>query len=89
MALPDLPAHLKGGPGLYVLDLCSRGLILRTLLQDSKAVAAALEDTSNEPSELQVKVEETFGIFAAKKLIDKQVCCTLHPVPVLLTCIIQ
>jgi hypothetical protein len=76
-----------------VLDLCSRGLILRTLLQDSKAVAAALEDlfrdTSNEPSELQVKVEETFGIFAAKKLIDKQVCCTLHPVPVLLTCIIQ
>jgi hypothetical protein len=50
-ALPDLPKHPGGGPGLYVLDQASRGLIPRTLLHDSEAAAAALDDLFHDTSE--------------------------------------
>jgi hypothetical protein len=73
-SLPDLPIHHGGGPGLYVLDQNSRGLIPRPLLQNPKTATATLEDLFRDTTEgstlLQLKAEEAFVTIIARKMVD-------------------
>jgi hypothetical protein len=82
-SLPDLPIHPGGGPGLYVLDQNSRGLVPRPLLHNPEAATAALEDLFRDTTEgsilLQLKVVEAFGTIVARKMVDNQVRCFLPP----------
>jgi hypothetical protein len=75
--LPDLADHPREGPGLYILDQQSRGLIPRSLLQNPEAAVAALanmfRDTFDEPNALQIKAEQAYGTLAARKMVDEQV----------------